>query len=213
MPWSKFIDDPQFGRVGIRQIDQLDAKLEVNFELSPEENTEFKSIQSSGRKKQWLAVRHALHDLSGETQRLHTRKDTFGKPFFPESNQFFSLSHTKDHVAVLLHNKDCGIDIERKRKQIIKIAPRFLSSDELKNIPEDDNIKYSTIYWCCKEAIYKAYGKRELDLREEIKIESLEKKDDFFRSNAIIYKNGIEIQYKIMAMEYDQNIMAIAIKK
>lgn len=86
-----------------------------------------------------------------------------GKPFFINNpNQEFSISHTKTHIAVALHNKPIGIDIESIREYKSAIAQRFLHPQEaiflatLNN--KDLQNRAFTQLWTLKEAYVKCTG-------------------------------------------------------
>lgn len=59
-----------------------------------------------------------------------------------------------------------GIDIEKKDRNVKKIAPRFLNPTELANW-QADSLKL-TLAWSAKESIYKAWKKPGLSFQQEI---------------------------------------------
>jgi len=59
-----------------------------------------------------------------------------------------------------------GIDIEKPRHQIFKVIGRLCSKEELDWVAED--IDRATILWSAKEALYKLYGKRKVDFKENL---------------------------------------------
>ena len=65
-----------------------------------------------------------------------------------------------------------GIDIEKINPSIEKIACRFVRAEEEKFISTTERLNYLYIIWCAKEALYKLYGKRNLDFLKQIKIDS-----------------------------------------
>jgi 4'-phosphopantetheinyl transferase len=64
-----------------------------------------------------------------------------------------------------------GIDIERMRPRIEKVRERFLHTEESASINKDKVLEQLTLAWCAKEALYKLYGQRNLDFRENIRVE------------------------------------------
>lgn len=82
-----------------------------------------------------------------------------GKPYIKESNLYFNLSHSNDYAACVVSKFQVGIDIEKIRSRIRRIAPRFLHEKEL--IKFNDNKlsnKELTIQWTIKEAFTKFLG-------------------------------------------------------
>jgi 4'-phosphopantetheinyl transferase EntD len=59
-----------------------------------------------------------------------------------------------------------GIDVEKKGRNIMPIAPRFLASEELERWQVDEMA--ITRAWSAKESIYKMMAKPGLSFQEEI---------------------------------------------
>lgn len=85
-----------------------------------------------------------------------------GKPFFLYNERLhFSLSHTKSHIAIALHNKPIGIDIENTRKCNLSLAKRYFHSEEysyLSSLPQEEQDQAFTKLWTLKEAFVKCTG-------------------------------------------------------
>ena len=77
------------------------------------------------------------------------KKTEKGKPYFENSNVFFSISHTDGYVAVAIGDSPCGVDIEGGREISKKIRTRFLNGcDEANDLEE----------WTKKESFGKLTG-------------------------------------------------------
>jgi 4'-phosphopantetheinyl transferase len=97
-------------------------------------------------------------------------KDDYGKPFLRNSTFHISLSHSYPFVAAILDRENTvGIDLEQPKVKLLRIAPRVLSLDELVDAGED--VTKHCIYWCAKEALIKIYGKKNLTLAKNLRIE------------------------------------------
>ena len=93
-----------------------------------------------------------------------------GKPYLNKSMKI-SISHSYNWLAVLFSStQEVGIDIEKVRDKILKIKEKFLSSQELTELKDAPLEKY-TLYWCAKEALYKASGISGLLFAEQLFIE------------------------------------------
>ena len=91
-------------------------------------------------------------------------KDVHGKPFLHNSTQHVSISHSHELAAAIIADEVVGIDIQKVVEKIERIAERFLNAEELNFIsPSLYRLEQLHVCWCAKEALYKAYGKRELD--------------------------------------------------
>ena len=117
------------------------------------------------------------------------------KPFLPNEQYHFSISHCGDFAAAIV-SKDSrvGIDIEIPVEKILKIQDKFLSVDERKIFSEGvpmDNVQYSmlnnqlltpdsrltTLLWSAKESVYKWYGDGGVDFRKEIQLKKMHEAD------------------------------------
>lgn len=83
-----------------------------------------------------------------------------GKPYFKNSEWFFSISHTNNHVFCAISKSEIGIDAEElDRKVNLSIAKRILSSEELAEFEDQSNQKEALLkFWVMKEAYLKYTG-------------------------------------------------------
>lgn len=79
-----------------------------------------------------------------------------GKPVYSNSDIHFNLSHAGDYVVCAVSDRAVGIDIERLRRNAIKVAKRFFTQAECDWIG-DDNLRFSRL-WTLKEAYAKLTG-------------------------------------------------------
>ena len=77
-----------------------------------------------------------------------------GKPYFPDSDMFFSLSHSHGVCAVAVADRPVGVDVEMlKMSYNPHLVERSLSENE-KAVYDGD----FTRFWCRKEAVAKMTG-------------------------------------------------------
>jgi 4'-phosphopantetheinyl transferase len=112
-----------------------------------------------------------------------------GIPYFPNSEFEISITHSYPFVAAAVsRNKHIGIDLERKGRRINKIAPRFLSDNELKRWHHNDDLL--TLAWSAKESIYKAYKIPGLSFQKSIILDKIIDNPmniNILKKNATIY--------------------------
>jgi len=84
-----------------------------------------------------------------------------GKPYFPNSDWHFSISHTENHVFCALSEKPIGIDAEEvDRKVNLRLADKILSAGEwLRYEAFDDKAQALLRFWVLKEACAKLSGR------------------------------------------------------
>lgn len=82
----------------------------------------------------------------------------YGKPYIDGIN--FSISHSGRLIAVMISDKECGVDVQEIRKVNEKTIKRVCNERELEKIEnaEDKNISFCKI-WAAKESHVKMTGK------------------------------------------------------
>ena len=83
-----------------------------------------------------------------------------GKPFFPEGDLFFSISHTRAHVFCALSRKPVGVDAEELTRNIsLSLADKILSPQEKAQFDAADDKRMALLtFWVLKEAQAKYTG-------------------------------------------------------
>lgn len=148
------------------------AFFEEKAHLSPADKETYSQITSLTRKKEWLAVRVLLYDVLGFWPQI-TYTET-GKPLLQNHTRHLSVSHSKEMVGILLcTNPYAGIDIERTDRSIDKISKRFLSKVELDQLSNQPKNFSRILYWCAKEAIFKAVSESNILFSKQILIGSV----------------------------------------
>jgi hypothetical protein len=103
-------------------------------------------------------------------------KDEFGKPHWHQENTplpEMNYSHTRDLLFWGEHNfKRIGVDIEHEREQLLRIKHKFCTPQELQFC--QDNVQQILLIWTAKEAMYKAYGQKEIDFKEQMSVWNFE---------------------------------------
>ncbi len=127
------------------------------------------------RRLEWLAARCLAQQLTQAAGYAYEGidKDEFGRPWLINCPLRISLSHAFPRAAALLSpparpQAPVGIDLERARPEVIRLAPRFLHPDELAAAHGD--WAALRLLWSAKEALYKIHGERQLDLRRDLRV-------------------------------------------
>jgi phosphopantetheinyl transferase len=120
------------------------------------------------RKKEWLATRALLQQLTGE--KITVSYTETGKPLLIHHQyKHLSISHSQEYVAIFLHQKlEVGIDIENKNRNYNSIEKRFLSLPEIEQVRKDPLLQ--CLYWCTKEAVFKLISQDGISFKEQIHI-------------------------------------------
>ncbi len=163
----------QKGEIGLWDIVENEDFFRSKLNISEQEEGSLSQMQLS-RRKEWLAGRYLLHQMSGRNAPLDIQKDEFGKPHLPDSEFDISLSHSGRFAAVIASPEVVGIDIQRLDQKVKRIERKFMTQTDLTWISEEFNLEHLHVCWGAKEALYKAYGKKKLEFREHILLEPFE---------------------------------------
>jgi 4'-phosphopantetheinyl transferase len=135
-----------------------------------EKDPAFQQNKHSRRRLEMLASRSLLMELLGEVPLIHY--GTSGQPYLPGKNIRLSISHSAAIAAVILYEKQVGIDVESLGRPFEKIAPKFLSVEEQNFIRNSGSPeKMNLLCWCAKEAVFKWQETRGVDFIHQIQIQ------------------------------------------
>lgn len=165
---------PDRADVGVWHCTEPEEWLLSGLELLPGDMRLLSGIRNDSRRLQWLGCRMALRVLSNDP-RVSIRYDDYGRPISISPPFPVSFSHSGDHAAaVISYTGACGIDLERIRERILRVADRFLTPPELSLASGRDRLPILTIFWCAKEALFKLAGVPGTDIQNHLCIESFD---------------------------------------
>lgn len=158
--------DPLWGVWKIEESsDELFSLLLNGEEYLPQLST----IRTEQRRREWLASRVLLQELTGGPAYIAYRPN--GAPYLPDSLQHISISHTKGYAAVLLQDRPAaGVDIEYRSGRVLKIRRRFMNPEEEEAIDMEHETEHLLLHWCAKETLYKMIGREEVDFLRHLHV-------------------------------------------
>jgi len=172
-------------RLGIWKIEETEEFFKANV-------PQHRAVTHPHKRLQHLAGRFLLQYLFPDfPYELIQIADT-RKPFLPDEQYHFSISHCGDFAAAIVSKDNrVGIDIEIPTEKISRIMYKFLSAKEHELFhliqPDKDRIPFSTLLWSAKESVFKWYGSGGVDFRKEIQLkkqhEGNETIESFFSKN------------------------------
>jgi len=190
-------------RIGLWQIDESNDWFIEQLKLTSYEKDNLISMKEH-RQKEWLSSRWLCHILSDKEERIKLRKDACGKPHFENFQKHLSLSHSKDKVAAIISNTKVGIDIEKIDQKIFRIEGKFISPTESLAIDQNKNLEACHIFWGSKEAMYKAYGKRELDFKKDMHLFPFRIFQNNIELKGTVRKKDVFQEYHIYAQKINE---------
>lgn len=132
-----------------------------------------KTINHPHKRLQHLAGRYLLQLLHPDFPLHLIEIAESKKPLLSNEAFHFSISHCGNFAAAIVsENYSAGIDVELVTTKIGLIKNKFLSATELSLLP-GNNANFLTLFWNCKEAVYKWYGKGGVDFKNHIHIRAI----------------------------------------
>lgn len=200
------------GELGIWEITETEDFFIEKLDLLPTEK-EYIATLKGHRKLEWLAGRYLLHYMSGRAIRGACVKDEFGKPYLKNSLYQISISHSRELASVIAAPFSIGIDIQKLVGKIERIAHKFMRDNEMESLEERTRLEHLHVYWGAKEALYKAYGRRELDFRKHIHIEPFSYDLENGFCSGQVLKGDFEARYQIWYERRGDFILVWAIEE
>ena len=146
---------------------QLDNSSQQIFDLKKKEI----------HKKQFFAIRNILELMSSEKYLVSYSE--IGKPYL-NSKKNISVTHSGSYAALIVSDKQVGIDLQEFGEKIKKIEKKFL--DVELDYPIDLSISNLLVYWNIKESIFKSLENKPMDFRKNIIVLPLEKENNKVKS-------------------------------
>lgn len=186
-------------KVFIWKIEESILDLLKDIELTESSKTRLHSMKSELHQKGFLSIRHLLKEVNLTDSDIIY--DEFGKPHLEKG--FISITHSFNFTAIIYSTETVvGIDIEKQRDKILKIAHKFTPFEEYKTIANSDAlISKLTIVWGAKESLYKIYGKKKLLFLRHIYVEDFKFADE--KTTGEIRYDGETTTYTIQFLEFE----------
>ncbi len=187
-------------KVLIWKIEETIDELKSGITMTNHSKSRLNSMKSEIHQKGFLSIRHLLKEIGLTDADL--QYDEFGKPHL-DKGRFISITHSFNFTAIIFsYESVVGIDIEKQREKILKIAHKFTPIEEYKTIANVDAlIAKLTIVWGAKESLYKIYGKKKLLFLHHIYIKDFKFADK--KTAGEIRFNGEEATYNIEFLEFE----------
>mgnify|MGYP000123788993 CR=1 FL=1 len=184
----------------IWKIEESIEALKTDIPLSINSAKRLHSMKSELHQKGFLSIRHLLKIVGYSDFDLIY--DEYGKPHLKDG-KFISITHSFTFTAIIISDDFLvGIDIEKQREKILKIAHKFTPIQEYNTIANvDAKISKLTIVWGAKESLYKIYGKRKLLFLHHIYIDDFRFADE--KTTGEIRFDGETTSYNIEFLEFE----------
>ena len=200
MPLYKTIHVNDFTKVLIWKIQETIDDLTLGIELTENSQSRLRSMKSVLHQQGFMSIRHLLQQVGYTDADVYY--DEFGKPHLKDGS-YISITHSFTFTVVIISKKQpVGIDVEKQRDKIVKIAHKFTPIEEYNTIANHDAlVSKLTIVWGAKESLYKIYGKKKLRFLHHIYIEDFAFSDK--KTTGVIKYEGHVSSHTIHFLEFE----------
>ena len=169
MPLYKTIHYNTKTRILIWNITETYQQLAQDIVLTDISVARISAMKSPLQQLGFLSIRQLLK-LAGYSD-FDLYYDTSGKPHL-KNNRHISITHSFYFSAIIISDQKVGIDIERQRDKILKIANKFSVEIISENVKQntDAYIRYLTVIWGAKEAIFKIKNEKGISFKDHITV-------------------------------------------
>jgi phosphopantetheinyl transferase len=162
------------------------------------------------KRLQFMAGRYVLKMLAPSLDIISLKPSPTEKPMDPSGKIHFSISHSRDKVAVMVSgNSTVGIDIEFPEKKLISLKNKFLSEKDREVLSELNHSEIIQLCfgWSVKETLFKWYGKGGVDFKKHLNILSASVLDNDFSFQCIFSKDQ-PISLKVYGFIFEEYVLA-----
>ncbi len=207
MPLYKTITVGPTTEVLVWKITESFEDLVDDIVLTPHCQSRVDGMKSDLHKRGFMSVRHLLK-AKGYTD-FDLIYDQNGKPHLKDGKKI-SITHSYTFSAIIISDIEVGIDIEKQRDKILKIAHKFTPIEEYRTIANHDAlIRKLTMVWGAKESLYKSFSTPGVRFLEHIYVEDF-RLDDAGSEATVSAYNKTE-QYQVFFSEFEEFTLVYAI--
>lgn len=210
MPLYKTITVSKTTQVYIWKVTESERELSKNIELTRHCEKRMLGMKSEMHRRAFLSIRHLLKIADYEDR--HLIYNEFGKPHLSDGNHI-SITHSHNFTAVIISSDvEVGIDIEKQRDKILRIAYKFTPIEEYRTLANSEAlIRKLTIVWGAKESLYKIYAQPGLSFLNHINVQNFSL--DWEETTAEILYEGQKSEFDISFFEIEDFTCVYALKK
>lgn len=207
MPLYKTITVNPTTTVYIWQITESFEELSKGIKLTAHCATRVSNMKSDLHRRGFMSVRHLLARAGYSDFDLYY--DENGKPHL-HNGKHISITHSFHFAAIIISDQEVGIDIEKQRNKILRIAHKFTPIEEYRTLANEDAlIRKLTIVWCAKESLFKSFAVKGVSFLQNIDVADFNM-DENTTTATVVYGDR-EKTYSIAFFEFEGFTCAYAL--
>lgn len=199
MPLYKTITVNPSTKVFIWKVEESLDWLGEGISLTPHCQQRVDGMKSEIHRRGFMSIRHLMAEAGYVDADLYY--DDLGKPHLKD-NKHISITHSFNFTGIIISDHEVGIDIEKQRDKILKIAEKFTPLSEYHTLANEEAlIRKLTIVWGGKESIYKLYAEPGLGFLQHINITDFDFEDQ--QTTGRVTFKGKEAEYFLEFLEFE----------
>ena len=208
MPLYKSINFPEDVRVLVWKIEESEPWLGKDIQLTDHCQRRLDGMRSELHRRGFLSIRHLLAEAGYVDADLYY--DEIGKPHLRDGTHI-SITHSFSFTGIVLSaGRQVGVDIERQRDKILRIAHRFTPVSEYRSMANEDAlIRKLTMVWGAKESLYKIMGVPGLSFLNQIRVSEFDLEDGEARAHS--HHQGKAASFEVYFHEFEGYTLAYAV--
>ena len=206
MPLYKTIKPNYHTTVYVWKIEASFDELSENIPLTDRSKERLLSMKSKIHQRGFLSIRHLLKEAGYSDFDLYYTPN--GKPHLHDGKHI-SITHSFTFSAIIISDKEVGIDMEKNREKIKIIQHKFVNFERGFIHEDDDYIQQLTVIWGAKESLYKIYPYGGLTFKNDIDINSFQIADK--KTTGFIKAEDWDKKYNIEFRQIDGFTLVYAI--
>ncbi|WP_438962672.1 4'-phosphopantetheinyl transferase family protein [Nonlabens sp.] len=203
MPLYKTLTNRNNTSVYIWKITESEAWLRTGLELSENSRNRLFTMSSELHRRGFLSIRHLLRVAGYTDQNLHYSQE--GKPHL-DDDKYISITHSYEFTAIIISEQPVGIDIEKLRDKIQRIAPKFIGYEEDFVAQAIEKVKSLTVIWGAKESMYKLYSTKGLGFKANCYVEPFDLENEQTVAQ-LVYGND-DLKFDVFFKQLENFMMA-----
>ncbi|MGY5846267.1 4'-phosphopantetheinyl transferase family protein [Salegentibacter sp. HM20] len=200
MPLYKTITIDEHTKVFIWKVEEPYENLCDGIELTPHCKERVEGMKSEIHRRGFMSIRHLMAEAGYVDHDLYY--DELGKPHL-KNGKNISITHSFNFTAIILSSdKKVGIDIEKQRDKILRIANKFTPLKEYHTLANEEAlIRKLTIVWGAKESIYKIFAEPGLGFLQHINVTDFDFDDA--QTTAVVNFKQDTSYYELHFLEFE----------
>lgn len=199
MPLYKTITVNPHTKVLIWKVEESFEWLSKDVELTPHCKKRVDGMKSEIHRRGFMSIRHLMAEAGYEDKDLFY--DDHGKPHLKDDS-YISITHSFNYTGIIISKEDVGIDIEKQRSKILKIANKFTPLDEYHTLANEDAlIRKLTIVWGAKESVYKILATPGIGFLQHINVIDFDFDDQ--KTTTHVRYRSIDNWFDVEFLEFD----------